>query len=37
VLDGEGAETIADALKATGLDCEQIGEDVLISARLKEW
>jgi diaminohydroxyphosphoribosylaminopyrimidine deaminase/5-amino-6-(5-phosphoribosylamino)uracil reductase len=36
-LEGEGAETIADALKATGLECEQVGEDLLISARLKEW
>jgi diaminohydroxyphosphoribosylaminopyrimidine deaminase/5-amino-6-(5-phosphoribosylamino)uracil reductase len=36
-LEGEGVETIADAVKATGVGCEQIGEDLLISARLKEW
>ncbi len=36
-LEGEGVETIADAVEATGLECEQVGEDVLISARLKEW
>jgi hypothetical protein len=30
-------ETIADAVRALTLECEQIGEDLLISARLKEW
>jgi diaminohydroxyphosphoribosylaminopyrimidine deaminase/5-amino-6-(5-phosphoribosylamino)uracil reductase len=36
-LEGEGVERIDDALRALTLDCERIGEDVLISARLKEW
>jgi diaminohydroxyphosphoribosylaminopyrimidine deaminase/5-amino-6-(5-phosphoribosylamino)uracil reductase len=36
-LAGEGVETIADAVRALTLECEQIGEDLLISARLKEW
>jgi diaminohydroxyphosphoribosylaminopyrimidine deaminase/5-amino-6-(5-phosphoribosylamino)uracil reductase len=36
-LEGEGVESIADALKALTLGCERIGEDLLLSARLKEW
>jgi diaminohydroxyphosphoribosylaminopyrimidine deaminase/5-amino-6-(5-phosphoribosylamino)uracil reductase len=36
-LEGEGVETIADAVRALSLDCERIGEDVLISARIREW
>ncbi len=36
-LEGEGVETIADAVRALTLDCERHGEDLLISARLKEW
>lgn len=36
-LEGEGVETIAEALRALTLDCERVGEDVLISARLREW
>ena len=36
-LEGEGVEAIADAVRALTLDCERIGEDVLISARIKEW
>jgi diaminohydroxyphosphoribosylaminopyrimidine deaminase/5-amino-6-(5-phosphoribosylamino)uracil reductase len=36
-LEGEGAERIAQATKALTLDCERIGEDLLISARLSEW
>jgi diaminohydroxyphosphoribosylaminopyrimidine deaminase/5-amino-6-(5-phosphoribosylamino)uracil reductase len=36
-LEGEGVERIDDALRALTLDCEVVGEDVLISARLKEW
>lgn len=36
-LEGEGAETIADALRALTLDCERIGADLLVSARLREW
>jgi diaminohydroxyphosphoribosylaminopyrimidine deaminase/5-amino-6-(5-phosphoribosylamino)uracil reductase len=36
-LEGEGVETIAHAMRALTLECEQIGEDLLISARMKEW
>jgi diaminohydroxyphosphoribosylaminopyrimidine deaminase/5-amino-6-(5-phosphoribosylamino)uracil reductase len=36
-LEGEGVERISEALRALTLDCEQIGEDLLISARLREW
>lgn len=36
-LEGEGVERIDDALRALTLDCEKIGDDVLVSARLREW
>jgi diaminohydroxyphosphoribosylaminopyrimidine deaminase/5-amino-6-(5-phosphoribosylamino)uracil reductase len=36
-LEGEGVESIADAVRALTLECERIGEDLLVSARLKEW
>ncbi len=36
-LEGEGVEHIADALRAETLECERVAEDLLISARLKEW
>ncbi len=36
-LEGEGVEHIADALRALTLDCEKVEDDLLISARLKEW
>jgi diaminohydroxyphosphoribosylaminopyrimidine deaminase/5-amino-6-(5-phosphoribosylamino)uracil reductase len=36
-LEGEGAEKISDALRALTLDCAHVGEDLLVSARLKEW
>jgi diaminohydroxyphosphoribosylaminopyrimidine deaminase/5-amino-6-(5-phosphoribosylamino)uracil reductase len=36
-LEGEGVEQISEALKALTLDCEKVADDVLISARLKEW
>src|SRR3954464_13514329 len=36
-LEGEGVEKIADAVRALTLDCERIGGDVLVSARLREW
>ena len=36
-LEGEGAERIADALPALTLQCDKVGEDLLISARIKEW
>jgi diaminohydroxyphosphoribosylaminopyrimidine deaminase / 5-amino-6-(5-phosphoribosylamino)uracil reductase len=36
-LEGEGVERISEALHALSFDCERIGEDLLISARLREW
>jgi diaminohydroxyphosphoribosylaminopyrimidine deaminase / 5-amino-6-(5-phosphoribosylamino)uracil reductase len=36
-VEAEGAERIAEAVRAISTEVEQIDEDVLISARLKEW
>jgi diaminohydroxyphosphoribosylaminopyrimidine deaminase/5-amino-6-(5-phosphoribosylamino)uracil reductase len=36
-LEGEGVEVIADAVRALTLECERVGDDLLISARMKEW
>ena len=36
-LEGEGAERVADAARALTLEVERIADDVLISARMKEW
>jgi diaminohydroxyphosphoribosylaminopyrimidine deaminase/5-amino-6-(5-phosphoribosylamino)uracil reductase len=36
-LEGEGVERISEALRAISFDCESIGEDILISARVREW
>lgn len=36
-LEGEGVEKISDAIHALTLGCERVGEDLMISARLKEW
>jgi diaminohydroxyphosphoribosylaminopyrimidine deaminase/5-amino-6-(5-phosphoribosylamino)uracil reductase len=36
-LEGEGVERIAEATRALTLECDRVGEDVLITARLKEW
>jgi len=36
-LEGKGVERIADALRAETLECEKVEEDLLISARLREW
>ncbi|HMJ02241.1 MAG TPA: bifunctional diaminohydroxyphosphoribosylaminopyrimidine deaminase/5-amino-6-(5-phosphoribosylamino)uracil reductase RibD [Conexibacter sp.] len=36
-LEGEGVETISEALRALTLECEHVGEDLLVSARLREW
>ena len=36
-LEGEGVDAIADAARALTLDCERIGEDLLVSARMREW
>jgi diaminohydroxyphosphoribosylaminopyrimidine deaminase/5-amino-6-(5-phosphoribosylamino)uracil reductase len=36
-LEGEGVETIAEALRALTLECERVADDLLVSARLREW
>ena len=36
-LEGIGVEQISEAMRALTCDCERIGEDLLISARLREW
>jgi diaminohydroxyphosphoribosylaminopyrimidine deaminase / 5-amino-6-(5-phosphoribosylamino)uracil reductase len=36
-IEGEGAAAIADAVRADATTVEQIDEDVLITARLKDW
>ncbi len=36
-LEGQGAEAIADAVHTRIVSCERVGEDLLITARLKEW
>jgi diaminohydroxyphosphoribosylaminopyrimidine deaminase/5-amino-6-(5-phosphoribosylamino)uracil reductase len=36
-LEGEGVARISEAIRALTLDCERAGDDLLISARLREW
>jgi diaminohydroxyphosphoribosylaminopyrimidine deaminase / 5-amino-6-(5-phosphoribosylamino)uracil reductase len=36
-LEGEGVARISEALHALSFGCRSIGEDLLISARLREW
>jgi diaminohydroxyphosphoribosylaminopyrimidine deaminase/5-amino-6-(5-phosphoribosylamino)uracil reductase len=36
-LEGEGVERIAEATRALTLNCERVADDVLISARMREW
>ncbi len=36
-LEGEGVERISEALRALTFECARIGEDLLVSARLREW
>jgi diaminohydroxyphosphoribosylaminopyrimidine deaminase / 5-amino-6-(5-phosphoribosylamino)uracil reductase len=36
-LEGEGVERISEALRALSFDCDRVGEDLLVSARLREW
>jgi diaminohydroxyphosphoribosylaminopyrimidine deaminase/5-amino-6-(5-phosphoribosylamino)uracil reductase len=36
-IEGGGVDKIADAVRALTLDCEQIADDLLVSARLREW
>jgi len=36
-LEGEGVEAIKEATRALTVECEAVGEDLLIYARVKEW
>jgi diaminohydroxyphosphoribosylaminopyrimidine deaminase / 5-amino-6-(5-phosphoribosylamino)uracil reductase len=36
-LEGEGVERISEAMRALTLDCDRIGEDLMVSARLRDW
>jgi diaminohydroxyphosphoribosylaminopyrimidine deaminase/5-amino-6-(5-phosphoribosylamino)uracil reductase len=36
-LEGEGVELISDAQRALSFECDRVGEDLLVSARLREW
>jgi diaminohydroxyphosphoribosylaminopyrimidine deaminase/5-amino-6-(5-phosphoribosylamino)uracil reductase len=36
-LEGEGVDAIADASRALSVTCERVAEDVLVSARMREW
>ncbi len=36
-LEGKGVEQISEALRALTCECASVGEDLLISARLREW
>ena len=36
-LEGEGVERIAEAIRALTLECQRVADDVLISARMREW
>ncbi|MBV9802165.1 MAG: bifunctional diaminohydroxyphosphoribosylaminopyrimidine deaminase/5-amino-6-(5-phosphoribosylamino)uracil reductase RibD [Solirubrobacterales bacterium] len=36
-LEGEGVEAIADAARALTLECQRVGDDLLVSARMREW
>lgn len=36
-LEGKGVERISEALRALTCECARVGEDLLISARLREW
>ncbi|HMA27092.1 MAG TPA: dihydrofolate reductase family protein, partial [Solirubrobacterales bacterium] len=37
VLEGEGAVRIADGIRPLAANFEQVGEDMLVRARLREW
>jgi diaminohydroxyphosphoribosylaminopyrimidine deaminase/5-amino-6-(5-phosphoribosylamino)uracil reductase len=36
-IEGEGVDTIADAMRALSLECEAVDDDLLVSARIREW
>jgi diaminohydroxyphosphoribosylaminopyrimidine deaminase/5-amino-6-(5-phosphoribosylamino)uracil reductase len=36
-LESEGVDVIADAVRGLTLTCDRVGEDLLITSRIKEW
>jgi diaminohydroxyphosphoribosylaminopyrimidine deaminase / 5-amino-6-(5-phosphoribosylamino)uracil reductase len=36
-IEGEGVERIAEAVRVLELGCERVGDDLQVSARIKEW
>lgn len=36
-LEGEGAEQIADAVRALSIDCTRVADDLLVTARIRDW
>ncbi len=36
-LEGEGVEAISEAIRVHALECEALAEDLLVSARLRDW
>ena len=36
-IGGDGVDTIADAMRALSLECEAVDDDLLVSARIREW
>jgi diaminohydroxyphosphoribosylaminopyrimidine deaminase/5-amino-6-(5-phosphoribosylamino)uracil reductase len=36
-LEGEGVDRLADAIHTPDLECERVGDDLLISARVRQW
>jgi diaminohydroxyphosphoribosylaminopyrimidine deaminase/5-amino-6-(5-phosphoribosylamino)uracil reductase len=36
-IEGEGVDAIADSMRVLTLECERIDEDILVSARMREW
>jgi diaminohydroxyphosphoribosylaminopyrimidine deaminase/5-amino-6-(5-phosphoribosylamino)uracil reductase len=36
-LEGEGVEAIADAARALSVECDRVGDDLLVTARMRDW
>jgi diaminohydroxyphosphoribosylaminopyrimidine deaminase/5-amino-6-(5-phosphoribosylamino)uracil reductase len=36
-VEGEGTEAIGEAMRVHGVGCEQVDDDLLVSARIREW
>jgi diaminohydroxyphosphoribosylaminopyrimidine deaminase/5-amino-6-(5-phosphoribosylamino)uracil reductase len=37
VLEGEGSEAVGEALRAAFLTCQHVHDDLLVTARIREW